>query len=77
MKELVTTLIGKWCNLVFDTMDKIKEKTGVDVEKKIIRSVEKDEQLREEHPARWALKKIGKGAFWGIFGAGVHNSLSD
>jgi len=44
----------------------IKDKTGIDIEKKMVESQERDEKKRELHPAKWALKKLGKGTVKGI-----------
>ena len=71
--EFFDKVLAKWSNLIFDTMDLIKEKTGRDVEKMMIDSRKKDEKLREEHPFRWALKRLGFGTFKGLFGAGTHS----
>lgn len=73
MKKFIANLAAKWGMFMFNTMDKVKEKTGIDVEKKMIESMKKDEKLREEHPFRWALKKLGVGTLKGLFGAGTHN----
>lgn len=73
MKNVIEDLAVKWGMFLFNSMDRIKEKTGIDVEKKMINSMKKEEKLREEHPFRWALRKLGLGALTGIFKAGTHD----
>lgn len=44
----------------------LKDKTGIDIEKKMVESQEKEEEERENHPAKWALKKLAKGTVKGV-----------
>ena len=44
----------------------LKDKTGIDIEKKMVESQEKEEEERENHPAKWAMKKLAKGTAKGI-----------
>lgn len=44
----------------------LKDKTGIDIEKKMVKNQEKEEEERENHPAKWALKKLVKGTAKGI-----------
>ena len=48
MKEIIADLAAKWGMFIFNTMDKIKNTTGIDVEKRMIKSMKKDEKMREE-----------------------------
>lgn len=73
MKEIIADLAAKWGMFIFNTMDKIKNTTGIDVEKRMIKSMKKDEKMREEHPFRWALKNLTFGALKGLFDAGTHS----
>lgn len=52
----------------------LKDKTGIDIEKKMIENQEKDEELRNKHPVKWAAKKLAKGTVKGILVGtlGVH-----
>lgn len=51
---------------VMTGMKVIKDKTGIDIEKKMIESQEKDEEERKNHPAKWAMKKLAKGTAKGV-----------
>ena len=51
---------------VMTGMKVIKEKTGIDIEKEMVESQEKDEQLHENHPVKWAVKKLATGTFKGV-----------
>lgn len=47
-------------------MEVIKDKTGIDIEKKMIECQEEDEEERENHPAKWNLTKLAKGTAKGV-----------
>lgn len=47
-------------------MEILKDKTGIDLEKKMVESQEKEEEERENHPAKWAMKKLAKGTVKGV-----------
>lgn len=44
----------------------LKDKTGIDIEKKMVENQKKDEELREKNPTKWAAKKLAKGTVKGI-----------
>lgn len=51
---------------VMTGMEIIKNKTGINIEKKLIENKEKDEEQRKKHPTKWAIKKLAKGTGKGI-----------
>lgn len=53
----------------------LKDKTGIDIEKKMIENQEKDEELREKEPIKWAAKKLAKGTIKGILAGTIGVNL--
>lgn len=49
--------------------DMIEKKTGFSPTNKLIEMDEADEQLKQDRPVEWTVKKIAQGAIKGIFGA--------
>ena len=55
----------------------LKDKTGVDIEKKMVESQEKEEELRKKNPTKWAAKKLAKGTAKGILAGPLGINLFD
>lgn len=59
----LTNAVIKWCEF--------GKRTGLmDKYNKIL---EKDEELKEEHPALWTVKKVATGAATGVIGSTIHS----
>ena len=56
-------------------MEFLKEKTGIDIQNEMLENQEKDEELREKAPIKWAGKKLAKGAVKGIISGTIGVNL--
>lgn len=66
--EFIGTCVAKSTHI----FDYIEKKTGVDVLDMMAERREREEKEKEEHPIKWAGKKIAKGAAKGIVGGSLH-----
>lgn len=71
-KVFNAAVIGPVVFTIGKTDEVVENLTGKGLVERKAESIEKEEKEKDEHPIKWAGKKIAKGAVKGIVGGSLH-----